>query len=59
VAGFLPKDLSYEQVSLLQTIAGNVVLQLEQRRSVSDSGEPVPVPGINVDRALPEKGIEE
>jgi diguanylate cyclase (GGDEF)-like protein len=55
VAGFQPKDLSYERVSLLQTIAGNVVLQLEQRRSVSDSGEPVP--GINADRALPEKGI--
>lgn len=57
VAGFQPKDLSYEQVSLLQTIAGNVVLQLEQRRSVSDSGEPVPGPGINADRTLPEKGI--
>jgi len=57
VAGFQPKDLSYEQVSLLQTIAGNVVLQLEQRRSVSDSGEPVPALRINADRALPDRGI--
>jgi diguanylate cyclase (GGDEF)-like protein len=42
VAGFQQKDLSFEQVSLLQTIAGNVVLHLERRRSVPDSGEPVP-----------------
>ncbi len=57
VAGFQPKDLSYEQVSSLRTIAGSVILQLEQRRSVPDSGEVVPAFRINGDSTLPERGI--
>ncbi len=57
VAGFQPKDLSYEQVAMLQTVAGNVILQLEQRRGVPDSAESVPALRTSADKALPERGI--
>lgn len=41
VLGHQPKDLSFEQVSLLQTVARNVILGLEQRRGITDAGEQV------------------
>ncbi len=41
VLGYQPKDLSFEQVSLLQTVARKVILGLEQRRGITDAGEQV------------------
>lgn len=50
VSGFQPKDLSFEQVSLLKTIAGSVILRLEQGQNVSVAGgpanEPLDIAGI-------------
>jgi diguanylate cyclase (GGDEF)-like protein len=57
VAGFLPKDLSYEQVSMLHTVAGNVILRLEQGRIVSDLDEPAPSLRISDEKPLPEKDV--
>lgn len=41
VLSYQPKDLSFEQISLLQTVARKVILELEQRRGISDDAEQV------------------
>ena len=41
VLGYKPKDLSFEQLSLLKTIAKQVMVQLEQRRDRSELKAPV------------------
>jgi GAF domain-containing protein len=41
VMSYHPKDLSFEQISLLQTVARKVILELEQRRSIPDNFEQV------------------
>lgn len=59
VSGFQPKDLSFEQVSLLKTIAGNVILRLEQGQNAQGSGAPAPEPAKAADTAHPDSGIAE
>jgi diguanylate cyclase (GGDEF)-like protein len=41
VLGYKPKDLSFEQLSLLKTIAKQVMVQLEQRKARTDHTGPV------------------
>ena len=53
VLGFQEKELSFEQVSFLQTIARKVILQLERGRSASDA-EPVPQLKFSGEKGDPE-----
>jgi diguanylate cyclase (GGDEF)-like protein len=59
IAGFQPKDLSFEQVSLLKTVAANVILRLEQGLSVSHPGGHIPEPVNAAGGAQPDSGIAE
>lgn len=58
VFGYKEKNLSYEQVSLLQTVARKVILQLEQRKNSKQPEEPFSDFKVREENANFENGLK-